>query len=308
MLATATRDQLYRCIQKIRDIPGVENTVIAQRDGYPLTSCGIWLTERDVFGISATSSAILSVAKRMHTDLSYVLIEGEQYKILLSVFPKSTTYFLAVTTLSQVNLGRVMLQTEKTMMHLESLLENMKIAPPLQAYEKEQKRAILQSFDAYLGERTHREAEKIDICITDRTASRITSIIDKFLSVIPMAEMGLVCLDGGYLIPARRLGGDLIKIATLTYTLLDAAKTAAKIIKRKQIHRVLCNCNRRLHFIYNIAGGLFTTIIPRGSARIGLLRLMIPSFTSEIERILQERTLIRHVKLDIGGLLEVIAR
>jgi len=301
-------DQLHNYIQGVKDIPGVENVVVSQRDGYPITSCGVWLSDKEIFGLSATSSAILSVARRIHASLSYVLIEGERDKIMLIVLPETATYFLAITTLGNVNLGRIMLQAEKLATHIGAALRGVEFTPPLRSYEEEDRKAILRAFNVYFSGHTRRDVRSVNICITDRIASRITEVIGEFLSAIPAAKMGLVCLDGGYLIPTSHIDEkDAVRISTLTYTLFDASRTAAQIAKRTRVRQVLCDCNGYLHFVYGLTGGLFSTIIPKDSVRLGLLRLVIPNFTSEIENVLRKATQPREIGLDVRGILEAIA-
>jgi len=87
-------DQFGLHLQSIKSVPGVENSVLVQRDGYPISSSGVWLSENEIFGLSSSAAAILSVAQRLHEDLYYVLIEGERSKFLLATLPRAVNYFI----------------------------------------------------------------------------------------------------------------------------------------------------------------------------------------------------------------------
>ena len=64
-------------LDKIRAIKGVENSVLAQRDGNPIQSAGVWLSKEEIFNISSATSAIYNIGIHLHNQrLKYTLIEG----------------------------------------------------------------------------------------------------------------------------------------------------------------------------------------------------------------------------------------
>ncbi len=296
-------------LQGIKSVLGVENVVLLQRDGYPITSSGVWFSEDEIFGVSAAAAAILSVAQRLHHDLSYILIEGERNKFLLATLPRAADYFLMVTTQNHVNLGAMLLQLDKTTIHLDELLWKENFVPPLRAFKNAERHAISKAFDVHGHHQAQRSTGALNITITQNAASQINAIVNQFLATIPSARTGIVCLDGGYLIPTRHTSeGSALRETTLTYTLFDASRKVAQLVKRTGIMQVLCDCKREQHFIYSLAGGLFSTAISKGTAKLGLLRLVIPNFISEIETVLQRPPPTRRPTLDVDGLLEAIAR
>ncbi|MFX0169293.1 MAG: roadblock/LC7 domain-containing protein [Candidatus Hodarchaeota archaeon] len=302
-------DQCNLHLQSIKAVPGVENSVLAQRDGYPITSSGVWLSENEIFGLSSSAAAILSVAQRLHDDLSYVLIEGERSKFLLATLPRASNYFITVTTQSQSNLGALLLQLERTIRHLDESLWNEHFIPPLRAFENREKAQIYNAFNVREGPQRTWTPSTVNLSITESTAQQITEIVMDFLQALPSAETGEVCLEGGYLIPTQRYNeGVRIRNSTLTYTLFDTSRKVAQLVKRTRILQVLCDCGNQQHFIYRLAGGLFSTLIKKDSMRLGLLRLVIPNFISEIESVLQKAPTAQRPTLDVNGFLEAIAR
>ncbi|MFX1318962.1 MAG: roadblock/LC7 domain-containing protein [Promethearchaeota archaeon] len=302
-------DQFNLHLQNIKSVPGVENTVLVQRDGYPISSTGVWLSENEIFGLSSSAAAILSVAQRLHDDLSYVLIEGERSKFLLATLPRATNYFVTVTTQSQSNLGALLLQLERGISHLDEALWNERFIPPLRSFEKAQRTQIYNAFSVREGAQQNWSTGSLNMTITENAAQQITAIVTDFLQALPSAQTGEVCLEGGYLIPTQRFNeGKRIRNSTLTYTLFDTSRKVAQLIKRTRILQVLCDCGSRQHFIYRLAGGLFSTLIQKDSTRLGLLRLIIPNFIAEIELVLQQAPPAQKPTLDVDGFLEAIVR
>lgn len=298
-----------RYLQGIKSVPGVENVVLLQRDGYPITSSGVWFSEDEIFGVSASAAAILSVAQRLHHDLLYILIEGERNKFLLATLPRTTDYFLMVTTQNHVNLGAMLLQLEKTTLYLDKLLWNETFTAPLRTFKHTERQEISKAFDVHGHQQTTVSTRTLNITISQNAASQINAIVNEFLATIPSARTGIVCLDGGYLIPTQHTGeGSALKETTLTYTLFDTSRKVAQLVKRTGVIQVLCDCKSEQHFIYRLEGGLFSTAISKDATKLGLLRLVIPNFISEIETVLQRPPPTRRPTLDVEGLLEAIAR
>jgi predicted regulator of Ras-like GTPase activity (Roadblock/LC7/MglB family) len=302
-------DQFNLHLQHIKAVPGVENSVLVQRDGYPISSSGVWLSENEIFGLSSSAAAILSVAQRLHDDLSYVLIEGERSKFLLATLPRASNYFITVTTQSQSNLGALLLQLERAITHLDEALWSEQFIPPLRSFEKSERDQIRGAFSVRDGPQRNWSTGTLNISITENAAQQITAIVTDFLQALPSAQTGEVCLEGGYLIPTQRYNeGKRIRNSTLTYTLFDTSRKVAQLIKRTKLLQVLCDCGTRQHFIYRLAGGLFSTQIQKDSTRLGLLRLIIPNFIAEIELVLQNAPVAQKPTLDVEGILEAIAR
>ena len=302
-------DQFSLHLQHIKAVPGVENSVLVQKDGYPISSAGVWLSENEIFGLSSSAAAILSVAQRLHDDLSYVLIEGERSKFLLATLPRAMNYFITVTTQSHSNLGALLLQLERTISYLDDALWNEQFIPPLRTFEQSERTQIYNAFNVREGPKRTWSTGSLNMAITENTAQQITEIVTDFLQALPSATTGEVCLEGGYLIPTQRYNeGMRIRNSTLTYTLFDTSRKVAQLVKRTGILQVLCDCGTKQHFIYRLAGGLFSTLIRKDSTRLGLLRLIIPNFIAEIESVLEKAPIAQRPSLDVDGFLEAIAR
>jgi len=228
MLSSKMLDQFSLHLQHIKAVPGVENSVLVQKDGYPISSAGVWLSENEIFGLSSSAAAILSVAQRLHDDLSYVLIEGERSKFLLATLPRAMNYFITVTTQSHSNLGALLLQLERTISYLDDALWNEQFIPPLRTFEQSERTQIYNAFNVREGPKRTWSTGSLNMAITENTAQQITEIVTDFLQALPSATTGEVCLEGGYLIPTQRYNeGMRIRNSTLTYTLFDTSRKVA---------------------------------------------------------------------------------
>ena len=72
-------------LDQIKQIKGVENAVLTQRDGNPIQSSGVWFSKDEIFNVCSAASAIFNVGIHLHPkDLKYILIEGKKAKILIA--------------------------------------------------------------------------------------------------------------------------------------------------------------------------------------------------------------------------------
>ena len=121
-------DQIKLSLEKIKQVNGVENAVLTQRDGNPIQSAGVWLSRDEIFNISSATSAIYNLGLHLHPDeLKYILLEGKSSKILLAplknsmddpidrimirqgITNKNEEFFIAITATPKVNLGGIFL-------------------------------------------------------------------------------------------------------------------------------------------------------------------------------------------------------
>jgi predicted regulator of Ras-like GTPase activity (Roadblock/LC7/MglB family) len=133
-------------LEHLRSIRGVKNCFLAQRDGYPITSAGLWLSADEIFGISAAASAINAVARRLYSTLNYILVEGDQAKFLVVAIPESDEFFLSLTTRTQANLGVILQSLNHCTQKIYSHLLNAGSLPPLRNYSQGQEATIMDRF------------------------------------------------------------------------------------------------------------------------------------------------------------------
>jgi predicted regulator of Ras-like GTPase activity (Roadblock/LC7/MglB family) len=69
-------NDLNDTLQIIKMISGVENVVLIQKDGLPVASAGVWFSKDEVFAVASSTAAIFGVAKLIHGNFQYLLMES----------------------------------------------------------------------------------------------------------------------------------------------------------------------------------------------------------------------------------------
>ena len=139
-------------LDQIRQLNGVENAVLPQRDGNPIQSSGVWFSKAEIFKVCSAASAIFNVGIHLHPkDLKYILIEGKKAKILIApliphlisslnnfidpqlIKDNEMEFFIAITAQPNVNLGGIFLQTKECLKQIKTSLITSKetFKPPL---------------------------------------------------------------------------------------------------------------------------------------------------------------------------------
>ena len=115
-------EDLNETLQNIKMIIGVENVVLIQKDGYPVASAGVWFSKEEVFAVASSTCAIFGVAKLIHGDFKYLLMESETSKVFLASLPNNPNYFLTITTAPRVNLAALFIEMRDSMAHISYIL------------------------------------------------------------------------------------------------------------------------------------------------------------------------------------------
>ncbi|MHA1754881.1 MAG: roadblock/LC7 domain-containing protein, partial [Candidatus Odinarchaeia archaeon] len=136
-------------LQNIKNINGVENVVLTQRDGFPINSAGVWLSQKEIFNVSSAASAIYAVAEDItHQELKNILVEGSNAKIFLTPLPKTKEYFITLTTKNRANLGAIYVEAKNSVELLQKILidSGLDLKPPLRDYSEAEIKEILENF------------------------------------------------------------------------------------------------------------------------------------------------------------------
>ena len=283
-------------LEALRSISGVDNSFLSQRDGYPITSAGLWLSPDEIFGISAAASAINAVARRLHRSLKYVLVEGDQSKFLVVAFPNNDDYFLSLTTRTNANLGVILQSLQKSTAKIRPHLLSAGELPPLRSYSNMQEASIMDRFQAQ-EKPIHSPSPSIgssSLVLTESLVIKLRALLTDFTNLMDGAQPTFISLNGGYPIAQdNHLNPTTSGVSAFTFALYDTCRKVAWITKRTAIHQVTIDLDSQHHFIYNTGTGIFSTTLQKGNCRLGYLRLLIPTFTSRIEETLQEASQIK---------------
>ena len=55
-------------LDQIKQLKGVENAVLTQRDGNPIQSTGVWFSKDEIFNVCSAASAIFNVGIHLHPN------------------------------------------------------------------------------------------------------------------------------------------------------------------------------------------------------------------------------------------------
>ncbi|NHI92767.1 MAG: hypothetical protein EAX96_09730 [Candidatus Lokiarchaeota archaeon] len=307
----------------IKNIYGVENVVLTQRDGQPIESSGVWLSKNEIFGVCSSTSAIFNVAELLHKDcLNYILIDGKRAKILITpiyiennteIFNQNSNraeFFIAITTRPQVNLGGIFIKLKKKLEIIGKIISESKydFKPPLRSFSEKEIENILNSFsvknqqeiasDKFIDTFTF----KLDISISNK----IRDVVFDFSKNVPGVNLAIVALNGGYSLCKFSLDPLIDSEGALPFSLFDTSRRIIWMLKKTEINNVLCDCKKYNHFTYGLLkGSIFSTYISKNNEkRLGLLRLMIPQYVNSLQSYLQEASKKSIDSFDINQLLE----
>jgi len=284
---------IHSHLEELRNINGVENIFLAQRDGYPITSAGVWFSASEIFGISAAASAIYAVAQRLYANLNYTLVEGEQAKFLIATFPDNDHFFLSLTTRTNANLGAIIHSINQCTNQIRPHLLELGSLPPLRSYSSGQEASILDRFNAQdnplpsLSPRIGHQS----LVLTNPMVTKLRALLSDFMNLLDGAHPTFITLNGGYPItPSNQLDPNTSALSAFTFALYDTCTKVAWITKRTNVCQVLIDTGAQHHFVYNTGSSIFSTTIQKVNSRLGYLRLLIPTFTTRIEQTLIEAT------------------
>ncbi len=286
-------DSIKSQIEVLRGIRGMENAFLAQQDGHPITSAGVWLSKDEIFGVSAAASAISAVARRLHESYRYTLIEGERTKFLIVALKGNPEYFLALTTRPKVNLGSLFQFVNHCTENIAHLLNDADNIPPLRSYNSRQTETVTSRFDKTaipsLPSSISAPTSTQSIVLTEATVAKLKDLLDDFSNLISGVNNSFISLAGGY--PVALAGLPSTRYGTLcayTFSLFDTCRKIAWLTKRTGIDQVTIDYGRNHHFIYNAGQGIFSTTLSKDNIRLGFLRLLIPTFILRIREALHK--------------------
>ncbi|MHA1747016.1 MAG: roadblock/LC7 domain-containing protein [Promethearchaeota archaeon] len=306
-------EEIKNYLDTINAIKGVENTILTQRDGKPITSSGVWLSKNEIFNVSAATSAIYNVGLSLHGQwLKYLIIEGPKAKIMIAPlqndqnqdqsqhahFYKNNEFFIALTTQSQVNLGSMFIKTQSTLQKINSTIMATKqdFKPPLREFNDKQVEFILEKFNSK--EETFNDMQIFDASysINYSLYKKCEDILWNFYKMIPNLIYSSISLRGGFIVnsiqpsPSFNLTPD--DETAMSYSLYDTAARYAWLLKKMKISSIYMDCGHYIQFIMGFNGGLFSNYLFSKNQHLGFIRLIIPKYLTLIQKLIGEASVI----------------
>lgn len=313
-------EQVKIYLDKIKQVKGVENTVLSQRDGNPIQSAGIWLSKDEIFNISSATSAIYNIGLHLHPqELKYILIEGNSAKILLAPLKNSMDdpidriminqdiknnneeFFIAISTFQNVNLGGIFLQTRECLRDIKRILvlSGETFKPPLRKFNKNQVNELLKSFQIKEETTSNSFLNLNSFSFSENTLQKIDNVLKKLSNNILDINRVSLTTSGGFLISKiQKISNfselDFEQESAMTYSLYSTSNRCAWLLKKMSVTSILLECENYFQFVLSIGDGILSLTINKGRQKLGLLRLILPQYLKSIAKIVKEAKLIEN--------------
>jgi predicted regulator of Ras-like GTPase activity (Roadblock/LC7/MglB family) len=217
-------DELNETLQNIKAITGVENVVLIQKDGLPVASAGVWFSKDEVFAVASSTCAIFGVAKLIHGNFNYLLMESDTSKVFLASLPNDPDYFLTVTTAPRVNLAALFIEMKDNLSRLSFLLREHVDGrlPPLRSYSMDETQKVLQGFAVAEGRNTNYGISRSMISLDRSQALSLRALLRQVHDCIPNIGSVFLSLSGGVRVSLEGFTND--RLAAMSFALHDASE------------------------------------------------------------------------------------
>jgi len=286
-------DELTETLQNIKTITGVENVVLIQKDGLPVASAGVWFSKEEVFAVASSTCAIFGVAKLIHGDFNYLLMESDTSKVFLASLPNDPDYFLTVTTAPRVNLAALFIEMKDSLSRLSYLLRQHVDGrlPPLRSYSSDETSRVLEGFAVAEGRDTTYGLSRSVISLDRSQALSLRAILRQVHDSIPNIGSVFLSLSGGVRVSLEGFTND--RLAAMSFALHDASERVVRTLRNSSLQTVLCETNETRHFIYAVPNGVFSLWVDKDSQKLGLMRLLLKHYIDETRRVLSTVSMVK---------------
>ena len=291
-------DELTETLQNIKTITGVENVVLIQKDGLPVASAGVWFSKEEVFAVASSTCAIFGVAKLIHGDFKYLLMESETSKVFLASLPNDSDYFLTVTTAPRVNLAALFIEMKDNLSRLSYLLRQHIDGrlPPLRSYSTDETSRVLEGFAVAEGRATTYGTSRSIISLDRSQALSLRALLRQVHDSIPNIGSVFLSLSGGVRVSLEGFTND--RLAAMSFALHDASERVVRTLRNSSLQTVMCETDTTRHFIYSVPNGVFSLWVDKDSQKLGLMRLLLKHYIEEIRRVLSSVSMVKPVVPD----------
>ncbi|MFX0103660.1 MAG: hypothetical protein ACFFCS_29125, partial [Candidatus Hodarchaeota archaeon] len=270
-------------------------------------STGVWLSREEVFSVVAATSAIYNACLTLHTyGLKYMVIDGETAKIMIIPLqengsigdkisdPNYEEYFLAITTLSYVNLQSIYVRIKSTMKNLFQILlkSGKSFKPPLREFNEKQVNDILENYNSKEQMNADFSVQSPSYKLSSQTQTGCNRVLLNFKNSVPDLVYSSVSFKGGFVLthimPSERFNLSAEFETAMSYSIYDTAARCAWLLKKMDIKSIFLDCDYYLHYIMGFDGGIFSTYILKNGQRIGFIRMLVPKYLELITNVLNE--------------------
>ena len=255
-------------LDQIKQIKGVENAVLTQRDGNPIQSTGVWFSKDEIFNVSSATSAIFNVGIHLHPrELKYILIEGKKAKILIAplnspvhnslnrileeqgILDDKHEFFIAITAQPNINLGGVFLQTSECLRKIKTSLitSGESFKPPLIQFNSQKVQNIIEGFNIKENSEIDFKLSPFSLSLSKPMSLNLKKVLNNISLTVPDLKYAFVTIEGGF-IASRFLKNfdvnaeELDKVSAMSYSLFQTANRCAWLLKKMHAESILLDC------------------------------------------------------------------
>ena len=324
------KDKIGIHLDQIKQLKGVENAVLTQRDGNPIQSTGVWFSKDEIFNVSSATSAIFNVGIHLHPkDLKYILIEGKKAKILIAplnsplhtslnkilemqgILDSNHEFFIAITAQPNINLGGIFLQTNECLKKIKTTLitSGESFKPPLIQFNNQKIQNIIEGFNIKETEDFDLRLSSFSLSFSEAISLELRKVLKNISVTIPDLNYAFITIEGGFIASKILKNIDidsdkLDKISAMSYSLFQTANRCAWLLKKMQADSILLDCQNSFQFIDGLGKAIFSTEIGKLRQKLGLIRLILPQFSKKIDSLVKEASEIQdHRSFDIKRML-----
>ncbi len=324
------KDKIGIHLDQIKQLKGVENAVLTQRDGNPIQSTGVWFSKDEIFNVSSATSAIFNVGIHLHPkDLKYILIEGKKAKILIAplnsplhsslnkvlesqgILDTNHEFFIAITAQPNINLGGIFLQTNECLKKIKTTLitSGESFKPPLIQFNNQKIQSIIEGFNVKETEDFDLRLSSFSLSFSETISLELKKVLNNISVTIPDLKYAFITIEGGFIASKilKEVDNDneqLDKISAMSYSLFQTANRCAWLLKKMQAERILLDCQNSFQFIDGLGKAIFSTEIGKLRQKLGLIRLILPQFSKKIDSLIKKASEIQdHRTFDIKRML-----
>ena len=317
-------------LDQIKQIKGVENAVLTQRDGNPIQSSGVWFSKDEIFNVCSAASAIFNVGIHLHPkDLKYILIEGKKAKILIAplnsplhsslnkileqqmILNSNHEFFIAITAQPNVNLGGIFLQTNECLKKIKTSLitSGESFKPPLIQFDNQKIQNIINGFDIKENEEFNLKISSFSLSFSENISIELRKVLNDFSLTIPDLKYAFISIDGGFvaskILKNSRVNNDeLDNISAMSYSVFQTANRCSWLLKKMHTENILIDCDNSFQFINGLGKSIFSSEIGKARQKLGLLRLLLPQFSKKINSLIKKASEIQEYRtFDVKKLL-----
>ena len=303
-------------LDQIKQLKGVENAVLTQRDGNPIQSAGVWFSKDEIFNVCSAASAIFNVGIHLHPkDLKYILIEGKKAKILIAplnsplhsslnkilekqmILNSNHEFFIAITAQPNVNLGGIFLQTNECLKKIKTSLitSGESFKPPLIQFDNQKIQNIINGFDIKENEEFNLKISSFSLSFSENISIELRKVLNDFSLTIPDLKYAFISIEGGFvaskILKNSRVNNDeLDNISAMSYSVFQTANRCSWLLKKMHTENILIDCDNSFQFINGLGKSIFSSEIGKARQKLGLLRLLLPQFSKKINTLIKKAT------------------